>query len=488
MKCNFKIIYLLVIIGYFSISCSDDDDVIDIQNPIASLSISTGDLVPEFDKSITDYYVTSLNTIQNIEVSFENFNKRTPIYVNGIIVENQKSELKLENGQDIVVSTIDDDGKDINYTIHYLPEDIPEANVIISNSPTDGYIFISYIDFSLDAGLTEYTYIAILNNEGFPVYYKKIPNKGVINFNYFDIGNDQKRFSYNNNETGTVVVMNENFEEIKQLNLSSNNNHGEYPTDNHDFIYINDNNYILPAYVNRENVDMTAYGGKDSVTLIDFVFQEVKDNQVIFEWSSADYPEILEAIDPIYVNQYNLDKPVDYFHFNSITIDPLDDNFIVSARHTNQVYKIDRTSGEIVWRLGGSSSDFLLTENEIFSHQHHVSITKDGTLLLFDNGVTKDQQTRIVEYDINETDYDINIINEYKKNGLFMNIMGSVQKFDNGNFLIGWGGHISSQLNASRSDITEIDNLGNILLDISFTNNANRFMYSYRALKYNINF
>lgn len=487
MECNFKIIYLLIIINYISISCSDDD--IDNQNPIKSMSVSTGDLVPKFDKSITNYYVTSLNTLQNIEIYFENFNLTTPIYVNGTIVENQKSTLKLENGQDIVVSTLDDNGKGINYTIHYLPEDIPEANVIINNNPTDGYIFISYIDFSLEAGLTDYTYIAILNNEGFPVYYKKIPNKGVINFNYFSLDNDQKRFSYNNNETGKIVVLNENFEEIKQLTLSSNNNHGEYPADNHDFIYINDDHYILPAYVNRENVDMTAYGGKDSVTLTDFVFQEVKNNQVLFEWSSADHPEILEAIDPIYLDQYNnLDKPADYFHFNSITIDPSDDNFIVSARHTNQVYKIDRISGEIIWRLGGSSSDFNLTENETFSHQHHVSVTKEGTLLLFDNGVTKDHQTRIIEYNINETNYDIDIVNEYKKDGLFMNIMGSVQKFDNGNFLIGWGGHISSQLNASRSDITEIDNLGNILLDISFTNNADRFMYSYRALKYNINF
>lgn len=483
---NFKIFYYIVIVSYISISCSNDDDII-VQNSISNIMISTGDLIPEFDKSITDYYITSLNTLNDIEISIDNLNNSNPIYINGNLSETSTSKIKLINGQDIVISTFDDNGENINYTIHYLPEDLPKANLIINNNPREGLIFVNLIDFSITQR-QDFTYIAILNNEGFPVYYKKLPYQGVINFNYFDIGNNQKRFSYNISDIGKIVVMNEEFEEINQLALLPNNNHGAYPSDNHDFIYFSDNHYILPAYVNRENVDLTSYGGSDSVTLIDFVFQEIKNGEVIFEWNSANYPEILEAIDPIYLDQYNSNGLVDYFHFNSFSIDPIDNNFIVSARHTNQIYKIDRISGEIIWRLGGNSSNFDLTENEIFSHQHHVSVTKDGTLILFDNGVTKNQQTRIIEFDLDETNYTIDIVNEYLKDGLYMDIMGSVQKLDNDNFFIGWGGNITSQLNASRSDITEIDSDGNILLEISFTNNSDRFTYSYRALKYNITF
>jgi len=109
--------------------------------------------------------------------------------------------------------------------------------------------------------------------------------------------------------------------------------------------------------------------------------------------------------------------------------------------------------------------------------------------LLFDNGVTKNpQQTRIVEFDIDEINKTALIVKEYTETGRYFDIMGSVQKLTNGNYFIGWGGNITSQINANKSDITEIDSNGNIVLDIGFTNNPNRFTYSYRALKYNFSY
>ena len=80
------------------------------------------------------------------------------------------------------------------------------------------------------------------------------------------------------------------------------------------------------------------------------------------------------------------------------------------------------------------------------------------------------------------------IVNQYTETGRYFDIMGSAQKLQNGNYFIGWGGNITSQVNANKSDITEVDASGNILLDISFSNNPNSFTYSYRALKYNISF
>jgi len=109
---------------------------------------------------------------------------------------------------------------------------------------------------------------------------------------------------------------------------------------------------------------MTAYGGANAVELVDFVFQEIQNGQVIFEWNSANFPEFLQNTDPIYYQQYATNPRVDYFHFNSIAIDPNDSNFIVSARHMNQVYKINRTTGQIMWRFGGSTDDFNLTGNK----------------------------------------------------------------------------------------------------------------------------
>ncbi|NHN27435.1 hypothetical protein FIA58_017280 [Flavobacterium jejuense] len=468
------------------LSCSDDDQMI-VDNSINSIKVSTGEIYPEFNPNIKDYYITSINTLNNIQVTLENFNAEKTIFLNGVRVINKNTTIKLNINEDIVVKYSSLNNEEIIYTIHYLPEDLPKANSVINNNPSDGYVFVNYYEFSLVSGFKDYTYIAILNNNGFPVYYKKVPYQRVGNFNFHTIDGNQKRFSYgiNNRE---IVLMDENFEEIKKINLLPHNGHGEYPADNHDFIYLNDNHYIVSAYVNRENVDLTAFGGINSTTLIDGVFQEIKNGQVIFEWNSANYPEIFNSVSTEFVQQFNTVGPIDYFHLNSISIDPLDNNFIVSARHTDQVYKIDRITGEIIWKLGGTNSDFPLNTNENFSHQHHATISKDGTLLLFDNNVTLDQKTRIVEYSINENTFDIEVIKEYHPEGAFMNIMGSVQKLNNNNFFIGWGGNTTSQQNASRTDLTEIDYQGNILLDISFTNNQDKFTYSYRALKYNISF
>ena len=481
---SFKYSFLIFIL-ILSVSCSDDEFKID--NTISSLHISTGEIYPAFNPEVKDYYITSLNTLNNIDITIDDFESGKIIYINNQKVLSNITSIQLQPGDDIVIKSYNENAEALIYTIHYKPLDMPTINVITKNNPSDGYILINQFHLSSTNPNTT-NYIAILNNDGFPVYYKKSNNQ-IINFKYFETNIGQKRYSYNDHTSGKIVIMNEEFEEIQQLELLPNNNHGYIRTDNHDFIYLNDNHYILPAYVNRTNVDMTAYGGANSVELIDFVFQEIVNGQVIFEWNSKDFPEFLQYTDPIYYQQFATNPRVDYFHFNSINIDPFDNNFIVSARHANQIIKINRNTGQIMWRFGGINSDFNLIGNNVISHPHHATILSNGNLLLFDNGVTKTpKQSRLVEFDIDETNFTATIANEYTETGRYFDIMGSAQKLENGNYFIGWGGNITSQVNANKSDITEINSSGNIVLDLSFSNYPDSFTYSYRALKYNINF
>ena len=44
---------------------------------------------------------------------------------------------------------------------------------------------------------------------------------------------------------------------------------------------------------------------------------------------------------------------------NSVDKDD-DGNYLVSSRHYHQVYKIDGSSGDILWRLGGKDNDFTM--------------------------------------------------------------------------------------------------------------------------------
>ena len=85
----------------------------------------------------------------------------------------------------------------------------------------------------------------------------------------------------------------------------------------------------------------------------------------------------------------------DWSHSNSVEYDPSDDSILVSVRHQDAVVKIDRETGRLVWILGAHdhwqepwSSHLQEPQGDLEwqFHQHGVSLTGDGTIVMFDNG------------------------------------------------------------------------------------------------------
>src|SRR5204862_775114 len=95
--------------------------------------------------------------------------------------------------------------------------------------------------------------------------------------------------------------------------------------------------------------------------------------------------------------------PFDYFHVNSIDVDT-DGNLIVSGRNTHAAYKIDRSTGAVIWRLGGVRSDFRMAPGTRFAYQHDVRRQPDGTITVFDNGSTPPvhKHTRVLTLRVDE--------------------------------------------------------------------------------------
>ncbi|KAK3053181.1 hypothetical protein LTR09_005807 [Extremus antarcticus] len=62
----------------------------------------------------------------------------------------------------------------------------------------------------------------------------------------------------------------------------------------------------------------------------------------------------------------------DILHFNAVD-KFTDGDYLISARHTDTVYKISHKDGKIVWKLGGRNSDFEFPDFRTkFTRQHHV--------------------------------------------------------------------------------------------------------------------
>lgn len=77
---------------------------------------------------------------------------------------------------------------------------------------------------------------------------------------------------------------------------------------------------------------------------------------------------------------------IDANHTNSIELD-VDGNIIASNRHMNQVNKIDRNTGEFIWRLGGVMNQFTwINEPEPFTYEHDARVLDNGHITVWDNG------------------------------------------------------------------------------------------------------
>ena len=70
-----------------------------------------------------------------------------------------------------------------------------------------------------------------------------------------------------------------------------------------------------------------------------------------------------------------------------------------STRHTDALYGIQRSSGEILWKLGGSeTADSLQVlgdpAHRLLGGQHDARINDDGTLSVYDNGKDRPRRPR----------------------------------------------------------------------------------------------
>ncbi len=159
---------------------------------------------------------------------------------------------------------------------------------------------------------------------------------------------------------------------------------------------------------------------------------------------------------------------------NSISIDPTDQNLIISSRNTWAVYKVDRTSGKVLWKLGGKGGNFKMGPGTHFAFQHHVTLHPGGVLTIFDNEggpPNEASQSRGLVLSISEKTRRATIRKQYHhRPPVLSQALGSVQELDQGHMFVGWG---------TSSYFTEYGRGGQVLFDGRLTPGTS----SYRAFK-----
>jgi hypothetical protein len=200
--------------------------------------------------------------------------------------------------------------------------------------------------------------------------------------------------------------------------------------DLHEFLLTDRGTALLTTYTVTPH-DLRAVGGSAKGTIQDAIFQEIDlaTGKVLLEWRSLDHIPITESYWPV-------GSDWDYVHVNSIAVDH-DENLLVSSRNTHTIYKIDRRTGAIIWRLGGKHSNFAVTDDAKFAWQHDARRQPDGSITLFDNG---DKVSRAVVLAVDEHSRRASLQRAYAHHArLFADSQGNVQVLPNGNVLVGWG-------------------------------------------------
>lgn len=135
-------------------------------------------------------------------------------------------------------------------------------------------------------------------------------------------------------------------------------------------------------------------------------------NDLDVTWDMRDaYPDFGEATCPgapcannDYWATYGL-TGCDWSHLNSIWVDGVD-NWLLSFKSRSTVVQVvgddsDPDWGKLLWELNGQTGDdFALQGGETFIGQHHAWWTMDGTIRIFDNGLTTGHPSRGIEVDL----------------------------------------------------------------------------------------
>jgi uncharacterized protein with LGFP repeats len=239
--------------------------------------------------------------------------------------------------------------------------------------------------------------------------------------------------------TGQWIVLNNHYQQVAQIAPGNG-----YIADTHSLLISPDGTKALLDAYNTIIYDLSPYGGPPDATVWEAVIQEIDlaSGQVDFEWHSLSPGPDGQPFVPVTESELPLTgSPVDYIHLNSLAYDT-DGNILFSGRSTSTIYKINKQTGAIMWRLGGKNNQFTFTDGDGGpSFGHDVQVIGPGTISMFDNGVTRSPPySRGVVWALDTTQMTAHVVTQWRHSpDLFGLVVGSNRLLPGGDQLISWG-------------------------------------------------
>lgn len=363
----------------------------------------------------------------------------------------------------------------IKAQVDSLPSDFPQINILTNNNPAPGLIMFP------SSGKGFGNFLTFMDNSGQVIKYKRL-SSNASNFSLQSNGlilfNQSSKGFFKAYSEAKIFVTDTALNVIDSI-ISGNG----YKPSPHSSVILPNGNYLYTSFEARD-VDMSqvvAEGNPNAVVAGAVLVELDVNKKPVFIWNSWDYIPISDTYQPI--NDF-LNLTTLYSNFNSVDLD-FDGNYILCNRLLSELTKIDRKTGNIIWRMGGKHNQFKFVNEAYkedglyFSMQHDIRLLPNGNITIFDNGEQfNPQSSRAVEYEIDEESLSAKKVWEYRPNPkIFTPSAGSSQKLDNGNTIMGWG---NTNAVSPKRDITEIDQNGNIVFEMALPANN----ITFKALKF----
>ncbi len=412
------ILLFLLIFLYFFNSGSDEINIV-IANE--RYTFSKNDTKFEIDlitlNSQFDTIIKKESLFSNVKINGKKLYFKRNM---GVLDINEKKTIDLE-------IKFKGDTEYTKYVINTFPKKMPKFSFTGKSKTSGDFYFTTY-----GASFGEI-------NNGAGVFLLKMDNSGKISFyrqggykSYLfkkQIIDNKIYYTYldesKSNGIVNLYVLDEKYKLIKTIKNICKTDNGSINF--HDYLLIDLDNYIF-ADTNNDGSE---------------VICEIKNGRVIWErkWNVSEFLDIDENGDKVLINKE--------YHFNSFELDS-DSNLLVSFRHSDEIVKIDRNTGEIIWTLGGKYNDF---DKNIFSRQHSI-VRVENMYMVFNNNnkstidplINKDIKSSIVTFSLDQENMKVVDFHNYNLD-YFSYELGSVWPTDieNNVYVVDYGRSIDKE-------------------------------------------
>jgi hypothetical protein len=221
--------------------------------------------------------------------------------------------------------------------------------------------------------------------------------------------------------------------------------------DGHEFRETGNGRVLVDSYIPHP-ADLGPVGGPRRAAIVSGGVQELdRQGHVLWRWDSRGRVRLretrlrwwarvlanprrrlggLETFDPVHINAIEPRGP---------------DEVIISSRHTDAVYGIDRSTGRIVWKLGGRGRAGGLKvlgdpADKRFGGQHDVRLADDGTLSVYDNGKLRAYRPRVAFYRLELARKRARFVGQLQDPLVrTSHCCGSARQLPDGGWLVDWG-------------------------------------------------